>query len=135
MAMRSGRESARMSRPKTSTVPACGSRNPRMVCSRTDLPAPEPPTTPMISLRRTSKDKSLCTTCVPKRLTSPRTRTIGSSSGWGGGGAASRGSISACSSISEVDLLKEDREKRVRENHQEDRLHHGHGGEAPELAR
>src|SRR5580658_10647515 len=116
-----------MLRPKTSMVPACGSCRPRMVCSRTDLPAPEPPTMPMISLRRTSNDKSLCTTWVPNRFTRPRTRTTRSSSGVCATG--SRGSIS------EVDLLEQDGEERVRKYHEENRLHDRHGGQPPELAR
>ena len=43
--------------PKTLTVPPCGCRRPMMVLSSTDLPVPDPPTTPKISPRRTTRSR------------------------------------------------------------------------------
>lgn len=49
----------------------------------TDLPVPDPPTTPRISPRRTVRSRPSCTAKSPKRLTSPSI-TIGASlSYWG----------------------------------------------------
>ena len=44
-------------------VPAAGRLSPTMVRSSTDLPVPEPPTTPITSPRRTSRSRPSCTTC------------------------------------------------------------------------
>jgi hypothetical protein len=61
------------SAPSTWMRPAAGRLSPAMVRSSTDLPVPEPPTTPRISPRRTSRSSPSCTTCGPKRFTRPRT--------------------------------------------------------------
>ena len=60
--------------------PSSGSRRPMIERISTDLPLPEPPTTPMISPRRTSRSRFSCTTCDPNRLLSPRTLMMGASS-------------------------------------------------------
>ena len=46
------REARSMSWPNTRITPPCGSRRPMMVLSNTDLPEPDPPTTPRTSPRR-----------------------------------------------------------------------------------
>src|SRR5579862_5154206 len=68
------------SQPNTSMLPAWGRRSPTIVRSNTDLPLPEPPTTPSTSPRRTSRSIPSCTVCSPNRLTSPRTLITMSSS-------------------------------------------------------
>ena len=45
-------------------LPASGRFSPMMVRSSTDLPVPEPPTTPSTSPRRTSRSRPSCTVCV-----------------------------------------------------------------------
>ena len=49
-----------------------GRRRPMIERISTDLPAPDPPTTPRISPRRTSRSRPSCTTCSPKRFVRPR---------------------------------------------------------------
>ncbi len=65
------------SRPNTLTRPPSGLLSPIRVLSSTDLPDPEPPTTPSTSPRRTTRSRPSCTTWSPKRETRPST-TIGS---------------------------------------------------------
>ncbi len=69
---RSADSSSRFS-PNTLTLPAFGRRRPTMLRRSTDLPVPDPPTTPRISPRRMSRSRPSCTVWLPKRLTSPRT--------------------------------------------------------------
>ncbi len=45
-----------------------------MALSSTDLPVPEPPTTPSTSPRRTSRSSPSWIVWAPNRVTSPRTR-------------------------------------------------------------
>ena len=52
--------------PSTSISPPSGVCRPMIERIRTDLPVPDPPTTPMISPRRTSRLTSLWTTWLPK---------------------------------------------------------------------
>src|SRR5688572_5639765 len=106
------------SRPMNSTSPACGRCRPRMVRSSTDFPDPEPPTMPNTSPRSTVMSSPSCTICLPKRFLSPLTSMMAS---------LMRGSY--------VQLPERDGEDRVREDHQEDRLHHRDGSQATELAR
>lgn len=73
MCWRSANRPERASAPSTWMLPASGSRRPRMLRINTDLPVPEPPTTPRISPRRTSRSRSSCTVWRPNRLVSPRT--------------------------------------------------------------
>src|SRR5713226_2227234 len=81
-----------------------------IVRSSTDLPLPEPPTTPSTSPRRTSRSSWSCSTRPPRRVTSPRTRMMGPSA------------------RSDMELREEDRERGIDEDHQEDRFDHGEGG-------
>ena len=63
--------------PSTSISPSAGVCRPMIERISTDLPVPEPPTTPRISPRQTSRSRSSWMTCSPKRLASPRTVMIG----------------------------------------------------------
>ena len=59
--------------PNTSISPSSGVCSPMIERISTDLPVPEPPTTPRISPRRTSRSRSSWMTCSPKLLVRPRT--------------------------------------------------------------
>src|SRR3546814_8788557 len=146
MCRRLSASSARASTPSTSMLPAFGLRRPRIERISTDLPVPEPPTTPSSSPRRTSRSRSSCTTCSPKRLTRPRTWMIASrSSGFGirDSGLVKakppRRARRARSPIpnpqsripappSPPHVHEPDRRQRVDDDHQRDRLHHARGG-------
>src|SRR5262245_15803035 len=106
------------SRPNSRTSPAWGRCRPRMERSSTDFPDPEPPTMPNTSPRSTVMSRQSCTICRPNRFLRPRTSMMAS-----------------LMRDSYVELPEHDGEDRVREDHQEDGLHHGDGGEAAELAR
>src|SRR5450830_886041 len=105
------------STPNTRTLPSSG------VCSRiisrrrVDLPEPLPPITAKISARRTSKSIPLCTTWLPKRVT---TRCI------------SRTISGAFLDMSEVQHAEGNGEKGISHDHQEDRLHHSARGLQPD---
>ena len=77
IASRLASSSASASMPNTRTEPACGRRRPRMARISTDLPEPEPPTTPTISPLFTVRSTPSWTTCEPKAFTSPRTSIAG----------------------------------------------------------
>src|SRR5689334_23040643 len=94
------------------TVPASGRRSPSIVRRSTDLPAPEPPTTPSTSPEYTSRSTPSCTTCSPNRLTTPRIEMMG-----------------ALDIESEIQLHEDHREHGVEEDHQKDGLHHRDGRE------
>jgi hypothetical protein len=66
--------------PRTSTSPSIGVCSPMMERISTDLPVPDPPTTPRISPGRTSRSRSLWMIWSPKLLHSPRTVMIGGGS-------------------------------------------------------
>ena len=57
--------------------PAAGSCSPMIERISTDLPVPEPPTTPRISPRQTSRSRFSWMTASPKRLVRPRTEMMG----------------------------------------------------------
>ena len=71
---RRGRPSARRTRRSRRRAGVC---RPMIERISTDLPVPEPPTTPMISPRRTSRSSPSWTTCSPKAFLRPRTAMIG----------------------------------------------------------
>ena len=58
--------------PSTSTSPASGVCSPMIERISTDLPVPEPPTTPRISPRLTSRSRSSWMTCSPRRRCAAR---------------------------------------------------------------
>ena len=80
MALHWALEADRRSRPKILTLPASGRFRPMMVLSSTDLPVPDPPTTPRTSPRRTVRSRSLCTTWSPNCDSRPLTSMGGASS-------------------------------------------------------
>src|SRR5665213_25282 len=96
---------------KTLIVPDSWGMSPMIVRSSTDLPRPDPPTTPRISPGRTSSDRWSSTI----RSSNPTTR--------------SRTSITGlCSAMaSHSDRGEEDGEHTVEHDHQEDRLDHRGG--------
>ena len=69
-----------MSWPSTLTVPASGCRRPMIELSSTDLPVPDPPTTPSTSPRSTVRSRLSCTTWSPNCERRPRTSMAGASS-------------------------------------------------------
>lgn len=70
------------SSPNTRTLPEVGRRRPTILRSSTDLPVPEPPTTPRISPRRTSRSRCSWTAWAPKRLHRSRTWMIACGLSW-----------------------------------------------------
>jgi hypothetical protein len=58
--------------PSTSISPASGVCRPMIERISTDLPVPDPPTTPRISPRRTSRSRPSWMICSPKLFLSPR---------------------------------------------------------------
>src|SRR4051812_13367042 len=84
---------------------------------RTDLPVPEPPTTPSISPRLTARSRSSCTTCSPKLFFSPVTSMMGCSSAISG----------------PADLGEEDREECIEDDDEEDALDDRGGGPEADL--
>ncbi|CEE18053.1 hypothetical protein XAC2852_790027 [Xanthomonas citri pv. citri] len=155
MCWRSANRPERASAPSTWMLPASGSRRPRMLRISTDLPVPEPPTTPRISPRRTSRSRSSCTVWLPKRLVSPRTEIASCSSSTSacgpGSGRGDSGLVTAPSSPipmqaprcgfvqipnpecripapSPPHLHEPQRRNRVENDDQGNRLHHRGGG-------
>src|SRR5690606_39047305 len=132
----------RGSTPSTSITPSSAWRSPISERISTDLPEPEPPTTPMISPRYTSRSSPSCTVCAPNRLTSPRTETIASRlSGSGIFVKARPPSLPRQARLripnpksripafpSPIHVHEPDRRQRVEHDHQRDRLHHARGG-------
>src|SRR6202011_3385494 len=100
---------AAKSSPKTSIVPAAGGIKPTMGRNSTDLPAPDPPTTPRTSPCRTSTSRFSCRMRPPMRVVSPRTRTIGAS---------------------DAEAGEKDGEGGIDDDHEKDGADDGQGGEA-----
>ena len=67
------RLAVRMSWPNSLTVPSSGAFRPMILLSSTDLPEPEPPTTPSTSPRSIDRSSPSWMTASPKRETSPST--------------------------------------------------------------
>src|SRR5450830_1199906 len=103
------------STPSTRTEPEVGCCSRIISRSSVDLPEPLPPTTAKISLRRTSRSRSECTTWSPKRVDSLLISMIVSRAGAG-------------ALTSEIQHTEGNREQGVGDDHQEDRLHHAAGG-------
>src|SRR5581483_10271539 len=109
--------------PKISMLPRAGVSNPTTTRSSTDLPVPEPPTTPSTSPRRTSRSRLRWIERPPNRVLSPRTRMIGSP-------ASSMPWADSSGALSDMQVGEDDREAGVEHDHQEDRLDDRDGGEA-----
>src|SRR5262245_5618686 len=85
-----------------------------MVRISTDLPVPEPPTTPITSPRRMSRSSPSCSTCSPKRFTRPRTSiTLAGVSG---------------AAMSDAQDREQDGEQSIGDDDQEDAFHDRAGG-------
>src|SRR3981081_884107 len=143
-----------MSFPRISMVPLVASLRPMMVRSSTDLPDPDPPTSPTISPRNTSKSRLSWTMLSPNCVRTPRSLSTTSRpslcstscppsgfppSGFAPSGFAPSG-LPPCSLSffrlpavglpslgllpSDVRQQKDDREYRVEHDDAEDRFHH-----------
>ena len=110
------RRSARRRRAPRS-APACGWRRPRIERISTDLPVPEPPTTPMISPRLHVEVEVLVHDLLAEAVDQPA--HADDRIGVGSGGARRI--------ASPVHLHEEQRGEGVEQDHQRDRLHHAGG--------
>src|SRR5882724_9789404 len=96
--------------PNSSTLPAVCRLSPTMVRSSTDLPVPEPPTTPITSPGCTSRSRLSCTICGPNWVRRPLTRMIGSTI--------------ATPAPSVAQVGEQHGEEGVEDDHEEQRFHH-----------
>src|SRR5579863_71086 len=102
-------------------VPLAAGNNPTMTRSSTDLPVPEPPTTPITSPRSTSRSRLRWIVRPPRRVLRPCTRMIGDPEPL---------TPLPCAAGSDMEIGEDDGEAGVEHDHQEDRFDHGDGGEA-----
>src|SRR5579883_478100 len=114
---RSSAPSAARSSPRIVIRPEDGRKRPTRARSSTDLPAPEAPTTPSTSPRRTSRSRFSSTTRPSTRMVSPRTTMAGSAVPPG---------------LSDAEIGEGDREEGISDDDQENRFDDGPGGEAPD---
>src|SRR5687767_12973452 len=111
--------SSRVSWPSTRMSPSAGRLRPMMVRISTDLPVPEPPTTPITSPRRMSRSRPSCSTCSPKRVTRPRISIT----------------LALRSAILDIQDCEQDGEQSIEDDDQEDALHDRAGGHLPDTLR